>query len=88
METGANKPNHSLIDTKSLESQSIKDCHLSIQIGLNGFSFCIRNSAEILAIESYNNSLSQLEESIEKNKWLITRVCFNKTSLLALKNTP
>ena len=70
METGANKPNHSLIDTKSLESQSIKDCHLSIQIGLNGFSFCIRNNAEILAIESYNNSLSQLESTIEKNKWL------------------
>ena len=70
METGANKPNHSLIDIKSLESQSIKDCHLSIQIGLNGFSFCIRNNAEVLAIESYNNSLSQLEGTIEKNKWL------------------
>jgi len=70
METGANKPNHSLIDTKSLESQSIKDCHLSIQIGLNGFSFCIRNNAEVLAIESYNNSLSKLESTIEKNKWL------------------
>ena len=66
METGANKPNHSLIDTKSLESQSIKDCHLSIQIGLNGFSFCIRNNAETLAIESYNNSLSQLEGTIRK----------------------
>ena len=70
METGANKPNHSLIDIKSLELQSIKDCHLSIQIGLNGFSFCIRNNTEVLAIESYNNSLSQLEVTIEKNKWL------------------
>ena len=32
--------------------------------------FCIRNNAEVLAIESYNNSLSQLDVTIEKNKWL------------------
>ena len=71
METGVNKPNHSFIDIIALESQSFeKDCHLSIQIGLNGFSFCINNSKEILAIESYNYSLSQLEENLKKNKWL------------------
>ena len=42
METGANKPYHSFIDVIALESQSFeKDCHLSIQIGLNGFSFAL-----------------------------------------------
>ena len=88
METGANKPNHSLIDIKSLESQSIKDCHLSIQIGLNGFSFCIRNNAEVLAIESYNNSLSQLEESILKKTNGYHKSMLQQTLLLALKSTP
>ena len=70
METGANKPNRSIIDSKYLESHSTKECHLSIQIGMNGISFCIRNSLEILALESYNNSLSKLESNIEKNRWL------------------
>lgn len=70
METGANKPNRSIIDSKYLESHSTKECHLSIKIGLNGISFCIRNNLEILALESYKNSLSQLESKIEKNRWL------------------
>ena len=88
METGANKPIHSLIDTKTLESQSIdKDCHLSIQIGLNGFSFCIRNSSEILALESYNNSLSQLEDTIEKNKWLSKEYASTNISISTKKYT-
>lgn len=88
METGANKPTHSLIDTKILDSQSIdKDCHLSIQIGLNGFSFCIRNNAEILALESYNNSLSQLEDTIEKNKWLSKEYASTNISISTKKYT-
>ena len=70
METGANKPNRSIIDSKYLESHSTKECHLSIKIGLNGIAFCIRNNLEILALESYKNSLSQLESKIEKNRWL------------------
>ena len=88
METGANKPYHSFIDVIALKAQSLeKDCHLSIQIGLNGFSFCIRNNKEILALESYNYSLSQLEENIKKNKWLSKKYSSTNITIRSKKYT-
>lgn len=87
METGVNKPAHSLFDLRALESHSEKECHLSIQIGLNGFSFCIRNSSEILGIECYNSPLSQLESTIEASEWITKDYASINTTINTKKST-
>ena len=43
---------HSLFDLAALKQNATEQYHLSIQLGLNGFS-CIRKDNVILAIESY-----------------------------------
>jgi hypothetical protein len=88
METGVNKPIHSLFDLKALESISlVDDCHLSIQIGLNGFSFCIRRESEILGIEAYNYPLSQIEKSIDSNKWIMQKYASSNITISTKKST-
>ena len=88
METGVNKPIHSLFDLKALEALSIvDDCHISIQIGLNGFSFCINKDSEILGLESYNYPLSQIEKSIESNKWIMREYASSNITISTKKFT-
>jgi uncharacterized protein YjaG (DUF416 family) len=88
METGVNKPIHSLFDLKALEALSIvDDCHISIQIGLNGFSFCIHKDSEILGLESYNYPLSQIEKSIESNKWIMREYASSNITISTKKFT-
>ena len=87
MVTGVNKPVHSLFDLRAIEAHSENECHLSIQIGLNGFSFCIHNKSEILGLESYNSPLSQLESTIEKSEWIIKNYASINTTINTKKST-
>ena len=70
METGVSNKTHSLFDLAALQQNATKHYHLSIQLGLNGFSFCIRKNNIILAIESYHHLLSQLEDTLKNHEWI------------------
>jgi len=88
METGVNNPAFSSFDLKAIALHSLpQDCHLSVQIGLNGFSFCIRNEKEILGIESYEHPLSQLENSIKNCEWLSKDFASSTISFTTKKST-
>lgn len=88
METGVSNPAFSSFDLKALELHSLpQDCHLSVQIGLNGLSFCIRNKDEILGIESYEQPLSQVEDVIRDNVWLSKDYASSNISFTTKKST-
>jgi hypothetical protein len=88
MEIGVSKPTFSLFDAKALDTLSTADdCHLSIQIGLNGFSFCIRYKDEILGIESHDFALSQVENTFKSNKWLQKEYASTNTTIVTKKST-
>ena len=70
METGVSNKTLSLFDLAALQQNATEHYHLSIQLGLNGFSFCIRNNNIILAIESNQHMLSQLENTLKNHKWM------------------
>jgi hypothetical protein len=80
-------PIHSLFDYQALENKDTKDCHLSIQIGMHGLSFCIRHKDVILAIESYQHPLSQLEDTIKNHKWLLKDYASINIGLVTKKST-
>jgi hypothetical protein len=70
-EIGVSNPSYSSFDKRALESLSLKEeCHLSIQLGLNGFSFCIRNDNQILGLETYDFALSLIEDKLVQISWL------------------
>lgn len=88
METGVSNPAFSSFDLKALELHSLpEECHLSVQIGLNGLSFCIRNEKEILGIESYEHPLSQIEDTIKNNEWLSKEYLSSNISFTTKKST-
>lgn len=70
METG-NKviKTHQLVD-EAFESISASPQHLSIQLGLNGLSFCVRNNGKYLLLKNYNfsriYSWKALADTVEK----------------------
>jgi hypothetical protein len=70
METGVSNTTHSLFDKEALQRASSSSYNLSIQLGLDGFSFCILDGQEVLALESYHHPLSQLEDIIRNHEWL------------------
>ena len=70
METGVSNTTHSLFDLAALQQNATEQYNLSIQLGLNGFSFCIRKDNVILAIESYHHALSQLENTLKNHDWI------------------
>ncbi|MBL6657516.1 MAG: DUF3822 family protein [Flavobacteriales bacterium] len=87
-EIGVNNPAFSSFDLKALELHSLpQECHISIQIGLNGLSYCIRNDKEILGIESYEQSLSQIEKIFKENNWLSKRYVSSIISITTKKST-
>jgi len=88
METGVNNPSYSSFDKKALESLSLKEeCHLSIQLGLNGFSFCIRNDKEILGLEAYDLAISQIEAKLAQISWLKENFASNELCFTTKKHT-
>jgi hypothetical protein len=87
METGVSNTTHSLFDLAALNQNATEQYHLSIQLGLDGFSFCIRNSEQILAIESYHHALSQLEEIIKNHEWLSKNYASTNVSVVSKKHT-
>ncbi len=70
MEIGVNRPTHTFFDRSALSRSPIEQQHLSIQLGLEGFSFCIRDASRVLAFESYHQALSKLEETIADQDYL------------------
>ncbi len=87
-EIGVNNPAFSSFDLKALELHSLsQECHISIQIGLNGLSYCVRNDKEILGIESYEQSLSQVENVIKENDWLNKDYASSNISITTKKST-
>ncbi len=80
-------PIHSLFDYQSLENKDTKDCHLSIQIGLHGLSYCIKHQNTTLAIESYHHPLSQLESTIKNHRWLSKEYASTNIGLITKKST-
>ena len=71
MEIGVNKPTFSSFDYKLLEQVNTKtDCSISIELGLNGLSYAIFNSQQLVGIEWYNTPLSNLEDTIRNSHWL------------------
>lgn len=87
MEAGVSNTTHSLFDLAALNQNDIEKCHLSIQLGLDGFSFCIRNNEQILAIESYHHALSQLEDVIKNHEWLSKNYASTNVSVVSKKHT-
>lgn len=87
-EIGVSNPAFSSFDLKVLELHSLsQECHISIQIGLNGLSYCVRNDKEILGIESYEQPLSQVENVIKENDWLSKGYASSNISITTKKST-
>lgn len=80
-------PTHSLYDLPALALKATEEYDLSIQLGLDGFSFCISNNQRVLALESYRNALSQLEERIKKHEWLQKKYGSTNISIVSKQST-
>lgn len=80
-------PTHSLYDLPALALKATEEYHLSIQLGLDGFSFCISDAQQVLAIESYHHALSQLEEKIKAHEWLQKKYASTNISLVSKRST-
>ncbi len=87
METGVSNTTHSLFDLAALQQNASEQCHLSIQLGLNGFSFCIRNKNHILAIESYHHALFQLEDTLKNHEWINKKYASTHINITSNKHT-
>ena len=87
METGVSNTTHSLFDLAALQQNASEQYHLSIQIGLNGFSFCIRKNNVILAIESYHHALSQLEDTLKNHEWINKKYASTHINITSSKHT-
>ena len=87
MEIGVSNTTHSLFDLAALQQNANEQYHLSIQLGLNGFSFCIRKDNIILAIESYHHALSQLEETLKNHEWINKKYASIQINITARKHT-
>lgn len=60
----------SYFDHHLLNQQKIEDCHLSIEMGLNNFTYCIIYNRLVLAIEQFEKPLSLIESSLKTHLWL------------------
>lgn len=87
METGASNKNYSLFDLAALKKHKTQDYDLSIQLGLNGFSFCIKHKIEVLAIQSYNEPLNELIDTIKNHNWLNQKYKSININLVTNKHT-
>ena len=87
METGVSNTTHSLFDLAALQQNATEQYHLSIQLGLNGFSFCIRKDNVILAIESYHHALSQLEDTLKNHEWINKKYASTHINITSSKHT-
>ena len=87
METGVSNTTHSLFDLAALQQNATEQYHLSIQLGLNGFSFCIRKDNVILAIESYHHVLSQLEDTLKNHEWINKKYASTHINITSNKHT-
>lgn len=87
METGVSNTTHSLFDLAALQQNATEQYHLSIQLGLNGFSFCIRKDNVILALESYHHALSKLEGIIKNHEWLNKDYASTNINITSNKHT-
>ena len=87
METGVSNTTHSLFDLAALQQNATEQYHLSIQLGLNGFSFCIRKDNIILAIESYHHTLSQLEKTLKNHEWINKNYASTNVNITSRKHT-
>jgi len=87
METGVSNTTHSLFDLAALKQNATEQYHLSIQLGLNGFSFCIRKDNVILAIESYHHALSQLEDTLKNHEWINKKYASTHINITNSKHT-
>ncbi|WP_139958799.1 DUF3822 family protein [Flavicella sediminum] len=88
METGRlsmTKPNNKT-HSKSLEKNDLKETYLSIQISLDGFSFCIydRTSSKYIAFEAY--SLEHLEIQNPESLLAPLQAIFEENVLLQQNN--
>ena len=87
METGVSNTTHSLFDLAALQQNATEQYHLSIQLGLNGFSFCIRKDNIILALESYHHMLSQLEDTLKNHEWINKNYASTHININSSKHT-
>ena len=87
METGVSNTTHSLFGLAALQQNATEQYHLSIQSGLNGFSFCIRKDNVILAIESYHHALSQLEDTLKNHEWINKKYASTHININSSKHT-
>jgi hypothetical protein len=87
MVTGVNKPSYIFLDEHILKSSKTEDLHLSIEIGLNEFSYLIRDNEQVLALETNQENLSLFSEKIKTHTWLSRKYKSTNICLVNQKST-